>query len=149
MTAPLRRGHTDEKSMRAPALAKPKADESKEVGPGVVWLQLVHLGGETRQVEVLDATADGVLHVRAWGTGSGVYAVHVFRTCAEYRGGDNEDTAVAHSTGWLFKSPRARRPLQWRVVDPATAVALWRRMTGRQERATKEEVMAKGFGRKS
>lgn len=99
-------------------------------------------------MQVLDATHDGALHVKGWGVGTGSYAVHVFRTCAEWRGGESDDTEVTHSSGWLFKTARARKPLQWRAVDPSAAAALWRRMTGRQEPASREEAIAKALGKK-
>ncbi len=88
----------------------------KRLTSNLVTLELVHVGGESRLIEVTEATPDGVLHVR-WDL-AGMYAIHVFRTI-EGRG-----------FSLLYRTPKSRFPLAWQAKDPEAARALWRRMTG-------------------
>jgi hypothetical protein len=83
-------------------------------------LTVRHVGGDTREVIVEEATEDGSLHVR-WPEGAGCYVVHVFRT-VERRG-----------FALLYRTSKSRFPLAWQAVDPEEARSLWRRMTGRAE----------------
>lgn len=85
-------------------------------------LRLRHAGGEVREIEVFQATEDGVLYVR-WPSGAGVYVVHVFRQIA------------ARGYSHLFRTKMSRIPLDWQAEDPEGARQLWREMTGRKERA--------------
>ena len=81
-------------------------------------IEVRHIGGEVKTIDVEQATDDGCLHVR-WSGNAGVYVIHVFR--------EVDDRGFAH----LFPTSRAKRPLQWQAKDPQAARELWRRMTGR------------------
>jgi hypothetical protein len=90
----------------------------KRLVPNAITIEVKHIGGERRTIEVIEATEDGVLHVR-WGELAGMYAIHVFRTI--------QDRGFAH----LYRTPKSRIPLPWQAVEPKAARALWQRMTGR------------------
>ena len=115
-------------------------------------LRVKHVGGAEAEVTVTEATDDGVLHVRFPGaTGSGSYALHVFKLApkpAEPVEGRGEPAGSVRTrlegTCWVWKTTRARHPLPWRAADVGAAQALWRQMTGRDKAKEWEAVWVDG-----
>lgn len=98
--------------------------------PEFSTLALRHVGGNLAEVDVYDATEDGCLHVR-WRNAAGVYVVKVF-------------TRNAVEAGRLFPTKGSRAPLLWSAVNLEEALALWRRMTGREKRVEWKAVWTNG-----
>jgi hypothetical protein len=132
---------------RAKPLPRPDPDE--EDLPGAAseppTLVLRHLGGSLGEVDVLEATSDGCLHVRWRGAvGTAPYVLHVLRPWPPppKKGAKGEVVAppiaghveLAVPTGvLLWKTNRAKAPLPWTAMDPEGAKRLWRRMTGTKD----------------
>jgi hypothetical protein len=108
-------------------------------------LVLRHLGGALREVDVLEATPDGALHVHWRGSvGSLPYVVHVLRQwppppkskSKTKNGGSIPPPPIAghvdepppRGTCLLWKSSRAKTPLAWSAMVPEEATRLWRTM---------------------